>query len=53
MIADRAAKTFLNDQFSRIGKALASPRRIELLDLLAQGERSVESIAAETQMSVF
>ncbi len=52
MTADRAAKTFLNDQFSRIGKALASPRRIELLDLLAQGERSVESIASETQMSV-
>jgi rhodanese-related sulfurtransferase/DNA-binding transcriptional ArsR family regulator len=45
-------KTSLNEQFARIGKALSSPRRIELLDLLAQGERSVEALAAETGMSV-
>lgn len=48
----RATKTALNEQFARIGKALASPRRIELLDLLAQGEHSVETLATETDMGV-
>jgi rhodanese-related sulfurtransferase/DNA-binding transcriptional ArsR family regulator len=52
MITDRAAKSALNEQFARIGKALSSPRRIELLDLLAQGERPVESLAAASDMSV-
>jgi rhodanese-related sulfurtransferase/DNA-binding transcriptional ArsR family regulator len=52
MPTPRATKTALNEQFARIGKALASPRRIELLDLLAQGEHSVETLAAETDMSV-
>lgn len=52
MTTERAARTALNEQFARIGKALASPRRIELLDLLAQGERPVESLAAASDMSV-
>lgn len=52
MPKDRIAKDSLNHQFARIGKAFASPRRIELLDLLGQGERSVEALAAETGMSV-
>ena len=52
MTTPRTTKTALNEQFARIGKALASPRRIELLDLLAQGEHSVELLAAETDMSV-
>jgi rhodanese-related sulfurtransferase/DNA-binding transcriptional ArsR family regulator len=52
MMTPRATKTALNEQFARIGKALASPRRIELLDLLAQGEHSVEALAAEADMSV-
>jgi len=52
MTTPRATKTALNEQFARIGKALASPRRIELLDLLAQGEHSVEVLAAETDMGV-
>ncbi|NJD28844.1 MAG: metalloregulator ArsR/SmtB family transcription factor [Chloroflexi bacterium] len=48
----RSTKTALNEQFARIGKALASPRRTELLDLLAQGEHGVEALAAEADMSV-
>ena len=39
-------------QFARIGKALASPARLELLDLLAQGERSVEDLAREAHLSL-
>ena len=39
-------------QFARVGKALASPKRLEMLDLLAQGERSVEDVAAGTATSV-
>lgn len=45
-MGDRAAKTALFDQFARVGKALASGKRLELLDLLAQGERTVEALAA-------
>ena len=52
MTTERAARTALNEQFARIGKALSSPRRIELLDLLAQGERAVESLAAASDMSI-
>jgi rhodanese-related sulfurtransferase/DNA-binding transcriptional ArsR family regulator len=39
-------------QLARIGKALASPKRLELLDLLCQAERTVEALAADTDMSV-
>jgi rhodanese-related sulfurtransferase/DNA-binding transcriptional ArsR family regulator len=52
MTTDHAAKVALNDQFARIGKSLASPRRLEILDVLAQGPRTVEALAGETQMSV-
>lgn len=48
----RAFKDGLYGQFARIGKTLSSPHRIELLDLLAQGERSVEALAEETGLSV-
>src|SRR5215469_2514016 len=37
---------------ARIGKALASPKRLELLDLLCQTERTVEQLAEHTEMSV-
>jgi rhodanese-related sulfurtransferase len=46
----REFKDRLFEQFARIGKALASPKRLEILDLLAQGERTVEEIARETAM---
>ena len=48
----RSFKEKLYGQFARIGKALASPRRLELIDLLAQNERSVQEMAKETRMSV-
>jgi rhodanese-related sulfurtransferase len=50
--AHREFKDRLFGQFARIGKALASPRRLEIVDLLAQGERTVEEIAEQTSMSV-
>lgn len=45
-------KEQLYAQFARLGKALASPARLELLDLLAQGERSVEDLAREAALSL-
>src|SRR5437763_10969013 len=48
----RIFKDQLYAQFARLGKALASPARLELLDLLAQGERSVEDLAREAALSV-
>ena len=51
-VEHREFKDRLFGQFARIGKALSSPRRLEIVDLLAQGERTVEEIAGETAMSV-
>ncbi|HLW02748.1 MAG TPA: metalloregulator ArsR/SmtB family transcription factor, partial [Ktedonobacterales bacterium] len=51
-MGDRAFKVNLYSQFARLGKALASPARLELLDLLAQGERSVEDLAQEANLGV-
>jgi rhodanese-related sulfurtransferase len=45
--AHRDFKTRLYGQFARIGKALSSPHRLEILELLAQGERTVDSLATE------
>jgi len=47
----REFKRQLFDQFARVGKALASGPRIELLDLLCQTERTVEQLASETGLS--
>lgn len=41
----------LYEQFERVGKALASRRRLKVLDLLAQGERSVEQVAEHADLS--
>ena len=46
-MGDRLAKDALFDAFSGVAKALASGRRAEIVDVLAQGERSVEEIAEE------
>jgi rhodanese-related sulfurtransferase/DNA-binding transcriptional ArsR family regulator len=46
------AKTALLAQFARVAKALGNPARLELLDLLAQAERSVEELATAAGMPV-
>jgi rhodanese-related sulfurtransferase/DNA-binding transcriptional ArsR family regulator len=51
-MADRAAKTALYTEFAAIGKALANPGRLELLDLLAQGPRGVEDLATTAAMTL-
>ena len=47
-----AAKQRIYEQFARVGKALGAPARLELLDLLAQGERSVDALAHCAELSV-
>lgn len=46
------AKKKLFEQFARVAKSLASPNRLELLEALAQGEKSVDALAQATGMSV-
>jgi rhodanese-related sulfurtransferase/DNA-binding transcriptional ArsR family regulator len=48
----RDFKDALFAQFAQVGAAFASPKRIEIIDLLAQGERNVEIIAQETGLTV-
>src|SRR5215831_11881171 len=48
----RIFKDALYERFARIGKALSSPHRLELLEVLAQGEHSVETLAQQTGMTV-
>ena len=51
-MGDRAAKDALYDGLAEVAKALASGRRSEIVDLLAQGERSVEEISDEIGQTV-
>lgn len=51
-MADRAFKEQLYAQFARVGAALASERRLELIDLLAQAPRHVEALAAEMDLPI-
>lgn len=51
-MGNRVAKDALFDSFAEVAKAMASGRRAEIVDLLAQGERSVEEIAGELGQSV-
>jgi rhodanese-related sulfurtransferase len=51
-VASGAAKAALFDAFASAAQALGSGRRAEIVDLLAQGERSVEEIANEISQSV-
>ena len=45
-------KEHLYTQFARLGQALSSPKRLELLDLLCQSEKTVDTLADQTSMSV-
>ena len=49
---NRAFKDAIYEQFARIGKAVSSPKRLELLDLLCQGPRTVEVLAKESGLTV-
>ncbi|PRX51500.1 ArsR family transcriptional regulator [Prauserella shujinwangii] len=51
-MGDRIAKTALFDQFARVGKALGNGKRLELLDLLAQGERTVDALARAAELGL-
>jgi rhodanese-related sulfurtransferase len=48
----RRIKDLLYEQVARIGKAASSPKRLELIELLCQGEKSVETLARETSISM-
>jgi rhodanese-related sulfurtransferase len=48
----RRFKDAIYEQFARIGKAVSSPKRLELLDLLCQGPRTVEALANEARLTV-
>lgn len=52
MADHRAFKDQFYGELARVGKALASPQRLELLDLLAQGARTVEDLAREASLSI-
>src|SRR6266849_6000807 len=52
VVAHRMFKDQIYGQFARVGAGLASEKRLELLDLLAQAPRNVEALAEETEMSV-
>ena len=49
---NRAFKDAIYEQFARIGKAVSSPKRMELLDLLCQSPRTVEALARESGLTV-
>lgn len=48
----RKIKDLLYEQVSRIGKVFSSPKRLELIELLCQGEKTVETLANEASISV-
>ena len=48
----RTIQDLLYEQVARIGKATSSPKRLELLELLAQGEKSVDTLASELSIEI-
>jgi rhodanese-related sulfurtransferase len=51
-MASRAAKSALFDAFASVAQAVGSGRRAEIIDVLAQGERSVDELAREIEQSI-
>ena len=49
---NRAIKDLLYEQVARVGKALSSPKRLEMLEMLAQGEKTVEALADELDIDL-
>lgn len=52
MPMSRELKNLLYEQVARVGKALSSPKRLEILELLAQGEKTVEALAQEAAIDM-
>lgn len=48
----RELKDYLYEQVARVGRAVASPKRLELIELLCQREKSVELLAVQAEISV-
>ena len=51
-MSNRQIKDALYGQVARMGKAISSPKRLELIEILCQGEKSVEQLANEAEISV-
>ena len=51
-MSHRAFKGALYEQFARLGHAVSSPKRLEMLDLLSQGEKTVEVLAEQTETPI-
>ncbi len=49
---NRLLKNLLYEQVARIGKAVSSPKRLELLELLAQGEKTVDALSSELSIDI-
>src|SRR5688500_4948395 len=52
LMSHRLVKDQLYEHLAHIGKALSSPKRLELLEMLAQGEKTVEALASELSIDV-
>lgn len=48
----RKTKDLLYEQVARVGKAVSSPKRLEMLEILAQGEKTVDRLAAEVNIDI-
>lgn len=52
MTSSREIKNLLYEQVARLGKAVSSPKRLEIIEVLCQGEKNVEQLAMETETTV-